>query len=194
MVFAIQPNLPGMQRYMRQLEEAASGLGRKTPGVLFGVQPILGGTEEEAQRHLDDLVERLPLDGCLARLSGTMGVDFSGIELDQPMQEQATQASQGLMKAFTSVLGDRPFTLREVAIKWGLAVGMPQLVGTPDQVADKLESIWRETGCHGFNLTPTVMASSVEGFVDEVVPILQRRGIYRTEYEGTTFARNLGLN
>lgn len=192
-VFAIQPNLPGMQRYMGQLRETAASLGRKAPGVLFGVQPILGGTEEEAQRHLDDLIERLPLDGCLARLSGTMGVDFAGIDLDQPMQEQATQASQGLMKAFTSVLGDRPFTLREVAIKWGLAVGMPQIVGTPEQVADKLEQIWRETGCHGYNLTPTVMASSVTHFVDEVVPILQKRGVFRTEYEGTTFTANLGL-
>ena len=135
----------------------------------------------------------MPLDACLARLSGTMGVDFAGIDLDKPMQEQKTNASQGLMKAFTSVLGDRPFTLREVAQKWGLSVGMPQLVGTPEQVADQMEHIWRETGCHGFNMTPNVMPTSIETFVDEVVPILQKRGIYRTEYEGTTFRENLEL-
>lgn len=192
-VFSIQPNLPGMKRYMGQLEEAAASIGRKAPGVIFGIQPILGGTEEEAKKNLEDLIERLPLEGCLARLSGTMGVDFDGIDLDKPMQEQATQASQGLMKAFTSVLGDRPFTLREVAIKWGLAVGMPQVVGTPEQVADQLEQIWRETGCHGYNMTPNVMPSSIENFVDEVVPILQKRGIYRTEYEGSTFRENLEL-
>ena len=192
-VFSIQPNLPGMKRYMGQLEEAAVSIGRKAPGVVFGIQPILGGTEQEAKKNLDDLIERLPLEGCLARLSGTMGVDFDGIDLDKPMQEQATQASQGLMKAFTSVLGDRPFTLREVAIKWGLAVGMPQVVGTPEQVADQLEQIWRETGCHGYNMTPNVMPNSIENFVDEVVPILQKRGIYRTEYEGSTFRENLDL-
>lgn len=192
-VFAIEPNLAGMKRYMGKLRDTSAELGRKVPGVLFGVQPILGGTEEEAQKNLDALVERLPLEGCLARLSGTMGVDFSGYDLDKPMQEQATDGSQGLMKAFTSVLGDRPFTLREVAVKWGLSVGMPQLIGTPEQVADQLENIWRETGCHGYNLTPNVMPSSVENFVDEVVPILQKRGIFRTEYEGKTFAENLEL-
>jgi len=192
-VFSIEPNLAGMKRYMGQLRDAAAGLGRKVPGVLFGVQPILGGTEEEAKRNLDALVERMPLDACLARLSGTMGVDFANYDLDKPMQEQATDGSQGLMKAFTSVLGERPFTLREVAIKWGLAVGMPQLVGTPEQVAGHLEHIWRETGCHGYNMTPNVMPSSIENFVDEVVPILQKRGVFRTEYEGKTFAENLEL-
>lgn len=192
-VFSIEPNLAGQKRYMETLRSTAAAMGRTPPGVVFGVQPILGGTEEEAKRNLAELVERMPLDACLARLSGTMGVNFAGIDLDKPMQEQATDASQGLMKAFTSVLGDRPFTLREVAIKWGLAVGMPQLVGTPEQVADQLEHIWRETGCHGYNMTPNVMPSSIETFVDEVVPILQKRGIYRTEYEGSTFRENLEL-
>jgi alkanesulfonate monooxygenase SsuD/methylene tetrahydromethanopterin reductase-like flavin-dependent oxidoreductase (luciferase family) len=68
---------------------------------------------------------------------------------------------------------------------------MPQLVGTPEQVADQLEAIWRDTGCHGFNITPTITPSSVEEFVDEVVPILQRRGIFRTAYAGETFRDNL---
>ena len=70
---------------------------------------------------------------------------------------------------------------------------MPQVVGTPEQVADQLEQIWRETGCHGYNMTPNVMPRSIENFVDEVVPILQKRGIYRTEYEGSTFRENLDL-
>lgn len=191
--FSIQPNLAGMKKFMGELDATARELGRKAPGVTFGIQPIVGGTEEEAKAHLDMLIERLPIEGCLARLSGTMGVDFAGMELDQPLAEIQTQASQGLMKAFSNIEGDKPLTLREVAIKWGLAVGKPQLVGSPEQVADQMEHIWRETGCYGFNITPTVMASSVEMFVDAVVPILQRRGIFRTEYEGTTFRENLGL-
>jgi FMN-dependent oxidoreductase (nitrilotriacetate monooxygenase family) len=193
-VFSIQPNVAGMKRFMTNLEDAAQAAGKKTPGVSFGVQPIVGGTEEEARRKLADLVERLPIDACLARLSGTMGVDFAGMDLDQPLAEIETQASQGLMKAFSNIEGDKPLTLREVAIRWGLAVGKPQIVGTPEQVADRLEAIWRETGCYGYNMTPTVMASSVEDFVDQVVPILQKKGVYRTEYEGTTFRANLGLD
>jgi len=192
-VFAIEPNLAGMKRYVTGLNGQASEQGVKAPGVTFGIQPIVGGTEAEAKALLEQLIERIPIEAGLARLSGTMGVDFSSYELDRPMQEIETQASRGLMKAFTAVLGDRPFTLREVAVKWGLSVGMPQIVGTPEQVADQMEQIWRETGCHGFNVTPHIMPSSVEDFVDQVVPILQKRGVYRTDYEGRTFRENLGL-
>ena len=76
-----------------------------------------------------------------------------------PLEEQKTQGSEGLMKAMSASFENKRFTLREAAVRWGLAVGIPQLVGTPEQVADQLESIWRETGCHGFNLTPTITPS-----------------------------------
>ena len=186
-VFAIQPNLPGMMKFMADFRQAAVTCGRAVPpGVTFGIQPIVGGTEEEAQKKLDDLIERLPLEGAIARLSGTMGVDFSAMDLDQPLADMAVPGSQGLMKAFANIVGDRPLTLREVAIRWGLSVGMPQIVGSPEQVAGRMEQIWRETGCHGFNITPHVMPSSIDDIVDQVVPILQKRGIYPAEYQGKT--------
>jgi alkanesulfonate monooxygenase SsuD/methylene tetrahydromethanopterin reductase-like flavin-dependent oxidoreductase (luciferase family) len=72
-----------------------------------------------------------------------------------------------------------------------MAIGKPQLIGTPEQVADQLEHVWRETGCHGFNLTPSINPGSMEDFVDQVVPILQKKRIYRTEYTGSTFRENL---
>lgn len=191
-VFAIQPNLGSMKRFMAEFHALAAETGvRRAPGVTFGIQPIIGGTEEEARAKLNGLIDRIPPEASIARLSGSMGVDFSGMELDQPLAEMQTQGSQGLMKAFSTAVGDKPLTLRDVAIRWGLAVGMPQLVGSPEQVADQIETIWRETGCHGFNVTPHVMPSSVEDFVDQVVPILQKRGVYRTEYEGKTFRENL---
>ncbi len=191
-VFAIQPHLSGMKSFMQQLQAAGGeGSGRAVPKVSFGVQPILGGSEAEAKRRLAELTERIPLEAALSRLSGSLGVDFSEMELDLPLEEQKTQGSQGLMKAMSASFENRRFTLREAAIRWGLAVGMPQLVGTPEQVADQLETIWRETGCHSFNVTPTTTPSSVDDFVDEVVPILQKRGIYRREYPGETFRDNL---
>jgi FMN-dependent oxidoreductase (nitrilotriacetate monooxygenase family) len=193
-VFAIQPNVAGMKRFMDDFRATAQQLGRTpAPGVTFGIQPIVGGTEAEAKAKLDALVERMPLEGAITRLSGTMGVDFSGMELDQPLQEVQTQASQGLMKAFSNIVGDKPLTLREVAIKWGLAVGMPQIIGSPEQVAEQIETIWRETGCHGYNVTPHVMPSSIEDFVDQVIPILQKRGVYPSEYLGKTMRENLEL-
>jgi len=193
LVFAVQPRLEGMKRFIAEFTATARTQGDRVPAVSFGIQPVLGGTEAEAQRHIDALRERIPIDVALTRLGGTLGVDFSAMELDQPLREMATEASQGLMKAMTSMLGDRPFTLREAAMHYGLSIGIPQLVGTPEQVADRIEEIWRETGCHAFNVTPTINPGSVEDFVDQVVPILQKRGIYRTEYEGRTFRENLGL-
>jgi long-chain alkane monooxygenase len=193
-VFAIQPNLPGMKKFMDGFREAAASLGRTpAPGVTFGIQPIVGGTEEEAKKKLADLIEKLPFDGALSRLSGTMGVDFSGMDLDEPLADMQVPGSQGLMKAFSNIVDDKPLTLREVAIRWGLSVGMPQIVGTPEQVADQMETIWRETGCHGYNITPHVMPTSIEDIVDQVVPILQKRGIYPTEYQGKTLRENSEL-
>ncbi len=190
-VFSIQPHMTGMKTFMQQLHAAAREADMPAPKVTFGVQPILGGTEAEAKRRLEELTARIPLEAALSRLSGSLGVDFSNMELDRPLEEQKTQGSEGLMKAMSASFENKRFTLREAAVRWGLAVGIPQLVGTPEQVADQLEAIWRETGCHGFNLTPTITPSSVEEFVDEVVPILQRRGIFRTEYAGKTFRENL---
>ncbi len=190
-VFAIQPHLNGMKNFMRQLSGAAAEAGKPAPKVTFGIQPIVGSTEAEARKHLDDLAARIPLEASLSRLSGSLGVDFSQMDLDKPLDEIDTQGSRGLMAAMSASFDNKRFTLREVAQRWGLAVGIPQLVGTPEQVADQMEEIWRETGCHGFNITPTTNPTSIETFVDHVVPILQSRGIYRSEYKGRTFRENL---
>ncbi|NKB56945.1 MAG: hypothetical protein GKS00_11470 [Alphaproteobacteria bacterium] len=81
--------------------------------------------------------------------------------------------------------------LHEAVRLSGLAGLIPQILGTPEQIADQLEEIWRETGCHGFNLTPAIVPGGYEDFVDLMVPILQQRGIFRTEYEATTLRGNL---
>ena len=85
----------------------------------------------------------------------------------------------------------KPVTLREAASRWALSVAIPQLIGTPEQVADRMEEIWRDTGCAGFNLSPTTNPDSVRDFVDAVVPLLQRRGVFRREYTGSTLREHL---
>jgi len=191
-MFAIQPHLQGMKTYMGQLRAAAAEAGRSAPlRVTFAVQAVLGGTEEEARRSQRELEERIPIEAGLARLSGSLGVDFSTLPLDEPLPDLPTQASQGLMKAMSGIFGDHRFTLREAALRWGVGTGMPQIVGTPEQVADRLEEMWRETGCVGFNLSPVETPGSISAFIDEVVPLLRRRGIYRQDYKATTFRGNL---
>lgn len=191
-MFAIQPHLEGMKAYMAQLRTAAADAGRREPvRVTFAVQAVIGGTEQEARRRQKELEERIPIEAGLARLSGSLGVDFSTLPLDEPLPDLPTQASQGLMKAMSAIFGGQRFTLRDAAMRWGLGAGMPQIVGTPEQVAGELEHIWRETGCSGFSLSPVETPGSVAAFVEEVVPLLRRRGIYRRDYMATTFRGNL---
>ena len=191
-IFAIQGHVPGMIKSMEQLRTAAKEHGKtEAPKVLFGLQPIVRSTEVEAKARMEDLKERIPLDAILARLSGVFGVDLSQFDPDRPMKEMETQASRGLMAATLSGADGGTVTLRQAAAQWALSVAIPQLVGTPEHVAAEIERMWRETGCYGFNLSPTTNPDSVEDFVDQVVPILQKRGVYRTAYEGETFRQNL---
>ena len=89
------------------------------------------------------------------------------------------------------MFGDEGVTLREAVRLSGLAGLIPQVLGTPEQVANTLEEIWRETDCHGFNITPAIVPGGYEDFVDRVVPILQERGIFRRQYGATTLRGNL---
>jgi len=192
-IFAIQPELQSMKSWMAGYRALAKehGNGRE-PGISFGIQCFVGGTEEEARAKKQELEDRIPLDAGLARLSGTLGIDFSGFDPDKPLEEISTAASVGMMKAMAKGF-EGPVRLRDVALRYAMAIGKPQLVGSPEQVADQLEQMWRETGCHAFNMTPGVNTGSMVDFIEQVVPILQRRGIYRTEYAGKTFRENLEL-
>lgn len=193
-VFAIQPDLQGMIRLMAQMKAAAGAAGRgREPRVLFAVQPFIASTEAEARQMRDRLVARIPVDAALNRLSGTLGLDFSTFDLDRPLEEMPTQASRGMMKAVTAVGGERRWTVREAIRLTGSLGSTPQIIGTPDQVADSLESLWRQTECHGFNVTPPINPGGLIEFVEHVVPLLQKRGIFRTRYEASTLRGNLGV-
>ncbi len=192
-IFAIQAHLPGMLKSMEQLRAAAAQHGHSGDlKVILGLQPIVRSTEAEARQRAEQLLERIPLDATLARLSGIVGFDLSKLDPDQPMKDFDSQASQGLKAVLMGGTGDgKAQTLREAANNWALSVGIPQVIGTPEMVADEFERIWRATGCYGFNLSPTTNPDSVDDFVDHVVPILQKRGIFRTSYEGESFRDNL---
>jgi FMN-dependent oxidoreductase (nitrilotriacetate monooxygenase family) len=191
-VFAIQSRADGMSAFVKKLREASGAEGRaEPPKVVFGVQCVLGGTEAEAKRHQTEMADRIPLDAALSRMSGTLGIDFSKIDLDRPLAANSTDASRGMLMALANMTGDGNATARDAARMFGASTGMPQLVGTPEQVAEQLEHLWRTSDCHGFNITPTTNIKSVEDFVDEVVPRLQAKGIFRTDYESETFRDNL---
>jgi FMN-dependent oxidoreductase (nitrilotriacetate monooxygenase family) len=189
-VFALQPLLH-MKSYVADVNAARKNLGLPDARVFFGIQPFLGGSEAEARKLPDDLEARVPLHTAIDRLSLLLGKTFRPDEFHQPIAKTHTDASQGWMKAIGGWLGDRIPTLAEVARYVVISPMTPRLIGTPEQVADRIVDIWRSTGCYGFMISPNVMLKSLDDFVSEVVPILQKRGLMRTEYAGLTFRENL---
>lgn len=191
-IFAIQAHVPGMLKTTAQMKDAAAKYGAPDPKIIFGLQPVVRSTDAEARRRVEELRERVPLEANLARMSGVFGIDLSQYDPDKPLSDPSqSQGSRGLMaSAMTNEKGE-PVTLREMAEKWALGPTIPQVAGTPERVADEIERVWRETRCLGFNLSPTTNPDSVNDFVDHVIPILQKRGVFRRSYEHETLRENL---
>lgn len=192
-IFAIQPHLAAMKAFRSRFDDGARAAGRDPVGILFGTQYVIGSTDEEAQKRLERLRERVPLEAGLSRLSAPLGIDCSKLDPDQPLEEVPTQASRGMMEAMNQIGGDKgkKVTVREAAIQMGLTVGLPQIVGSPERIADELERYWRESGGLGFNLSAPTKPGMIEEFVDHVVPILQARGLVRRDYAGATLREHL---
>ena len=186
-IFAIQPNLAGAKAYYDDIKSATVNEGRPPEAckILFGIQPILGATAEEARAKQEAHNRLVPLEGGLAILSGHLDFDLSTLPLDTVMAHRTERALQRMQTRYRTVTGEM-LTLREVAQRHGQSVGLLQMVGTPVEVADQMEAFFDHVGGDGFMLTPIYCPGAIEEFVDQVVPELQRRGRYRTDYAGAT--------
>jgi FMN-dependent oxidoreductase (nitrilotriacetate monooxygenase family) len=189
-VYALQP-ISRMKTYVGQVNAARSDLGLSAAKAFFGIMPFLGGTEEEVHRRVNEIEERVPLNTAIDRLSGLLGKRFAPEDFDQPIEKTYTDASQGWMTAIGGWREGRSPTVAELARYVAVSPMTPRIISTPEQVAARIVELWRETGCYGFMISPNVMPASMEAFVSEVVPILQRQGLMRTEYAGSTYRENL---
>ena len=152
---------------------------------------MVGDTREEAQAKYERIKACIPPEGALAWMSGHFGLDFSKFDLDEHIQNIEVPGIQGLFEFDPLCQDGAPVTVREAALIYAQGMGMPVLVGTASDIADKLEVFMDEGGADGFMLIATYTPGCFEEFVDLVVPELQRRGRYRTAYAGTTLRENL---
>jgi alkanesulfonate monooxygenase SsuD/methylene tetrahydromethanopterin reductase-like flavin-dependent oxidoreductase (luciferase family) len=169
----------------------------------------VGSTEEEARRHQQELNELLPIEAALHDLSAFLGVDATAWDPDAefpvlpPVSEcDAAPGRATLVRHIVEHAGRRGGsssgqddlrrpTVREVLGYLAAGGGHATLVGTPEQVADEIIR-WIDCGAaDGFNIMPPSMPHGLDTFVDQVVPVLQERGRFRREYEGTTLRENL---
>jgi FMN-dependent oxidoreductase (nitrilotriacetate monooxygenase family) len=192
-IFVVQPTKQAMQRFHAEIKAEAVRAGRapRELKVLAGVMPFVGESEAHARELLEQhnaLVH--PLVG-LSTMSSHMNFDFATLPLDQPLAELQVQGMQGMLAAVKSLDGSGRLTLREIGQRYGQSVVVPQIAGTARQVADALEDLFRDEACDGFMVSPAHLPHGFDDFVVQVVPELQRRGLYRTCYRKATLRENL---
>jgi FMN-dependent oxidoreductase (nitrilotriacetate monooxygenase family) len=161
--------------------------------ILPGCFVVVGDSLDEAREKralLDSLVH---YDSGIASLSIGLGHDASGFDPDGPLPEiPPSNASQSARDRIVASAKRDNLTVRQLAQRAGSFSGLA-MMGTADQIADEMEQWLTEQGSDGFNIMFPFLPAGLDDFVDKVVPALQRRGIFRREYEGKTLRENLGL-
>ena len=194
-VFAAGSTLAGGQRFYADVKGRMRKLGRDPEDlkILPGAFVVLGETIEEARRKralLDSLVH---YDSGIASLSGALGHDATGFDPDGPLPEiPETNASKSARERVIELARRENLTVRQLAQRVGSYSGLA-FVGTPASVADEMEQWLVEEGADGFNVMFPYLPGGLDDFVEKLVPELQRRGLFRREYEGRTLRENLGL-
>jgi FMN-dependent oxidoreductase (nitrilotriacetate monooxygenase family) len=195
LIFASGGNLSDAKRFYADVKGRMEKLGRPRGHlkILPGALAVVGETAAEARQkraRLDSLVHP---DSGLASLSIALGHDASSFDLDGPLPEiPESNASKSGRERIIERARRENLTVRQLAQIAGSYGGLA-LVGTPEMIADQMEEWLYSDACDGFNIMFPYVPGGLDDFVDQVVPELQRRGLFRREYEGKTLRENLGL-
>ncbi|MBL0728609.1 LLM class flavin-dependent oxidoreductase [Piscinibacter sp. HJYY11] len=192
-VFVSGPSKAVIARYVRDLRQAAADEGRDPQSLLIYAQALVitGATEAEARAKRAEYEAHIDTEASLALLSGWTGVDFSRTPHDATIEYLDTDSGRAALASFTQADPTRKWTVGEAARFIGLGGRGPVITGDAKQVADELESWVDETGIDGFNLTYAIAHETMRDVVEHLVPELQRRGRYRTEYPQGTLRSKL---
>ncbi len=196
-VFTAQTKIDEAKAFYADIKQRAAKYGRAPEDIKImpGLTPVLGRTMDEAKANYEELQSLMPDDVALLSLTHISGgLDLTKFPLDGPLPElppsNAAKARQALV---VQTARENNMTLRQIARNTAAGTGHRVLVGTPQYMADEIEQWFREEAADGFNVVCNHYPRPFEDFCTLVVPELQRRGIFRTEYEGKTLRENLGL-
>ena len=196
-VFTAQSSIDDAKAFYADVKGRMQQHGRHPDDlkVMPGVAMYIGGSQQEAEDKCEALNALIPIEVAVSRLSRMLGgVDLSGYALDEPMPEvQGNAARMSTPLNYVRLARRDNLTLRQVAMRSAAGKDHWTLIGTPQTIADELERWFVEKAADGFNLLPPHVPGAINEFVDRVVPELQRRGLFRTDYEGATLRENLGV-
>ncbi|AJY76535.1 LLM class flavin-dependent oxidoreductase [Paenibacillus beijingensis] len=198
-IFTAWQTLEEAQLFYRDVKDRLAKYGRSPEDlkIMPGIFPIIGRTAEEADEKQALLERLIPQEAGVSLLSNLISFDLSPYPVDGPLPDlpELDQINGGKTR-FTLLkdLAEREgLTIRQLYQRIAGARGHREIKGTPAQIADQLEEWFVSGAADGFNIMPPYLPGGLEDFVDLVVPELQRRGLFRTEYEGSTLRDNLGL-
>lgn len=194
-IFGASPTMADGQRFYRDVKGRMPALGRDPDHlkILPGCFVVVGDTEEEARATRARLDSLVYYESGVAALSIALGHDASGFDPDGPLPEiPPSNASKSGQERVLALAAREKLTVRQLAQRLGGYGGL-SMVGTAEGIADQMQQWLEAEACDGFNIMFSHVPGGLDDFVEKVVPALQRRGIFRTEYEGTTLRENLGL-
>jgi FMN-dependent oxidoreductase (nitrilotriacetate monooxygenase family) len=201
-VFTAQMEKATAKDFFTDLKRLAVAEGRDPAQVLIlpGLSPVIGATETEANRIARELNDLSDPEVGRKRLSGRFGGhDFSHLPLDKPLAPEdfpdpaTVEAARSRTEVIVGLVRREKPTLRQLLGYMAGARGHFVTAGAPEQIADLMEDWFRDGACDGFNMMPPVLPAMLEVFVAEVVPLLRKRGLFRSEYGGEALRDHYGL-
>lgn len=201
-VFTAQMEKSTAQAFYADLKALVVAEGRAADQALIlpGLSPVIAGTEAEAQRLMRELNDLTDPEVGRKRLSGRFGGhDFSHLPLDKPLSPEdfpdpgTVEAARSRTEVIVGLVRREKYTLRQLLAYLAGARGHYATAGTPEQIADLIEDWFNDGAADGFNFMPPILPTMLEVFIAEVIPLLQRRGLFRTAYEGATLRSHFGL-
>ncbi|GFN32936.1 LLM class flavin-dependent oxidoreductase [Paenibacillus xylaniclasticus] len=198
-VFTAWQTLEEAQAFYKSLKGRMAKYNRDASElkIMPGLYPVVGRTEEEAKAKHQQLLDLIPDEVGVAYLSAHFGVDLTGYPADGPLPELPEISEiNGIKSRFQLLkdLADREnLTIRQLYQRIAGARGHKEIVGTPEQIADLMQEWVEKQGADGFNIMPPILPSGISDFAELVIPELQKRGLFRTEYEGNTLRDRVSL-
>ena len=195
-IFGAQQTFEGAQEFYNDVKQRMLAYGRHPDSlkVMPGLLVCVAETHDEAVKKYDQLQDLIdPVTG-LQLLSKRLDYDLSGYPIDGPLPDiPRNKTSSTRVDLFIEIAHRENLTIKDLYRRVAGARGHYEVVGSPIEVVDMMERWVSGGACDGFNIMPPVFPSSLHEFVDLVIPELQRRGLFRTSYSGTTLRENLDL-
>ncbi len=201
-IFTAQLEKTTAQAFYADLKSRVVAVGRQADQALIlpGLSPLIAASEKDAQRLSEELGDLANPEAGRKRLSGRFGgYDFSHLPLDKPLEPDdfpdpsTVEAARSRTEVILSFVRREKPTLRQLLGMLAGARGHYTYAGTPEQVADLMADWFTDGAADGFNVMPPLLPAMLDVFIDEVIPLLQRRGLFRTAYEGETLRSHYGL-